>query len=61
MGTQPQSAVELKMEQSDVGRLEDMGPPAEVDGGSTATTKESHMAGLKVECRPGSTWVEHPQ
>jgi hypothetical protein len=44
-----------------VGRLEDVGPPAEVDGVSTAVTKGGHMAALKVECRPGDTWAEHPQ
>jgi hypothetical protein len=43
-----------------MGRWEDVGPPAEVDAGSTAMTKGDHMAGLKVECRPGGTWVERP-
>jgi hypothetical protein len=44
-----------------VGRLEDVGPPAEVDGGSTATTKRGHVAVLKVECIPSGTWAERPQ
>jgi hypothetical protein len=43
-----------------VGRLEDVGPPGEVDSGSTATTEGDHIAGLKAECRLGSTWVERP-
>jgi hypothetical protein len=38
-----------------MGRLEDMGPPVEVDGGSTAATEGDHVAGLKAECRPGGT------
>jgi hypothetical protein len=42
------------------GRLEGMEPPAEVDGGSTIETKGDHVAGMKVECRPGDTWAEHP-
>jgi hypothetical protein len=43
-----------------MGRLEDVGPPAEVDGGSTATMKGDHMASLKAECRPSGTWAECP-
>jgi hypothetical protein len=61
METLPQSAAEFKVEQPTTGRLEDMGPPAKVDVGSTAVTKEDHMASLKVECRLGGTWVERPQ
>jgi hypothetical protein len=49
------------VEQSAAGRLEDVGLPAEVDGGSTATTKGDHVAGLKLEYRPGGTWAERPQ
>jgi hypothetical protein len=60
MKTLPQSAVELEVEQPAVGRLEGMGPPAEVDGGSNAAMKMGHVAGLKAKCKPGSTWVEHP-
>jgi hypothetical protein len=41
-------------------RLEDVGPPTEVDGGSTARTEGDHVAGLKMECSPGGTWAEHP-
>jgi hypothetical protein len=44
-----------------VDRLEDMGPPAEVDGGSTAKTEGDHVAGLTQESRSGGTWVEWPQ
>jgi hypothetical protein len=59
METLPQLATELKVEQLATGRLEDVGPPAEVDGGSTVVMKGGgHMAGLKVECRPDGTWVE---
>jgi hypothetical protein len=61
METLPQSAVELKVEQLATGKLEDMGPPAEVDGGSTATMNDGHVPGLKVESRPGGTWAECPQ
>jgi hypothetical protein len=52
--------VELGVEQSAVGRLEGMGPPAVVDGGSAAETKGDHVASLKEECRPGGTWAERP-
>jgi hypothetical protein len=55
MGTLPQPVVELKVEQPAMGRLEDMGPPVEVDGSSTAATEGDHVAGLKAECRPGGT------
>jgi hypothetical protein len=53
--------MEHEVEQPAAGRREDMGPPAEVDAGSTAVMKGDHMAGLKAECRPGSTWAEHPR
>jgi hypothetical protein len=58
MRTLPQSAAKLEVEQPVVGRLEDVGPPAEVDGGSTTVTERDHAAGLMAECRPGGTWVE---
>jgi hypothetical protein len=38
-----------------MGRLKDVGPPAEVDGGSTAEMEGYHVAILKDECRPGGT------
>jgi hypothetical protein len=60
MKTLPQPTVELKVEQPAAGRQEDVGPPAEVDGGSTAMMKGDHMACLKAECRPSSTWAERP-
>jgi hypothetical protein len=60
METLPQPAVELEVEQPITGRWEDVGPPAEVDRGSTTAMKGDHMAGLKVECRLGGTWAEHP-
>jgi hypothetical protein len=47
--------VVLEVEQPATGRLEDVGPPAEVGDGSTTARKEAHMASLKVECRPGGT------
>jgi hypothetical protein len=31
-----------------------------VDSGSTAMMKGGHVAGPKVECRLGGTWVERP-
>jgi hypothetical protein len=43
-----------------VGRLEDMGPPTEMDSGSTVEIEGGHVAGLKEECRPGGTWAERP-
>jgi hypothetical protein len=49
------------VEQPVAGRLEDVGPPAEVDGGSTIEMKGDHMVGLKEECRLGGTWVERSQ
>jgi hypothetical protein len=51
----PQPVAELEVEYSTAGRLEDMGPPAEVDGGSTAMMEGDQVAGLKAECRPGGT------
>jgi hypothetical protein len=39
MKTLPQPAAELEVEQPAVGTLEDVGPPAEVDGGSTAVMR----------------------
>jgi hypothetical protein len=48
------------VEQPAGGRLEGVGPPAEVDGDSTAEMEGDHEVGLKVECRPSGTWVEHP-
>jgi hypothetical protein len=36
------------VEQPAAGRLEGVGPPAEVDGGSTAAMKVGHVAGLKA-------------
>jgi hypothetical protein len=61
MKTLPQPATELEVEQPAMGRREDVGPSAEVDAISTATMKGDHVAGLKVECRPGGTWVERPR
>jgi hypothetical protein len=61
MGTLPQPVAELEVEQPAASRLEDVGPPTEVDAGSNATMKEGHVAGLKVECRPSNTWAERPQ
>jgi hypothetical protein len=60
MGSPPQHAAELGLEQPAAGRLEDVGPPAEVDGGSTAKMEGDHVAFLKEECRPGGTWAERP-
>jgi hypothetical protein len=51
--------MELEVEQPAAGRREDVGPPAEVDAGSTTTMKGDHVAGLK-ECRPDGTWAERP-
>jgi hypothetical protein len=42
METLCQPAAELEVEQPAVGRLEDMGRPAEVDGGSTAAMRGAH-------------------
>jgi hypothetical protein len=61
METLAQSATELEVEQPAAGRWEDVAPPIEVYGGFTAAMKAGHMAGLKAECRPGNTWVEHPR
>jgi hypothetical protein len=60
MGSLPQQVEELEVEQHAAGRLEDVGPPAEVDGSSTAEMEGDHVAGLKEDCRPSSTWAEHP-
>jgi hypothetical protein len=57
----PQLAAELEVEQPSTSRLEDVGPPGEVDDGFTAVTEGDHVAGLKVECRPGGIWAEHPR
>jgi hypothetical protein len=60
MKTLPQPAVELEVEQPATGRQEDVGPPTEVDAGSTVAMKGDHMAGLMAKCRPGGTWAESP-
>jgi hypothetical protein len=57
MGTLPLPVAELEVEQAATGRLEDVGPPAEVDGGSTAAMEGNHAAGLKAKCRPADTWA----
>jgi hypothetical protein len=49
------------VEQPAGGRLEDVGPPAEVDGGSTIETEGDHVVGQKEDYRPSGTWVEHLQ
>jgi hypothetical protein len=49
------------VEQLAAGRQEDVGPPTEVDAGSTAVMTGDHVAGLKAECKPGGTWAEHPR
>jgi hypothetical protein len=48
------------VEQPAAGRLEDVGPPAKVDGGSTTEMEGDHVVGLKEECRLGGTLVERP-
>jgi hypothetical protein len=53
--------MELEVEQPATGRMEDVGPPAEVDDGSTTATKGDHVVGLKAKCRPDGTWVERPR
>jgi hypothetical protein len=60
METLPQPAAELEVEQPATGRQDDVGQPTKVDGGSTASMKGDHVAGLKAECRPGGTWAELP-
>jgi hypothetical protein len=44
-----------------MGRLEGVGPRAEVDGDSTAETEGDHMASLEKGCRPIGTWAERHQ
>jgi hypothetical protein len=46
------------VEQLAAGRLEDMRPPTEVDGGSTTEMEGGHVVGMREECRPGSTWAK---
>jgi hypothetical protein len=53
--------MELEVDQPAVSRLDDMGPPAAVDGGYTTVVEGDHVAGLRAECRPGDTWVECPR
>jgi hypothetical protein len=61
MGSPPLQATKLGVEQPAMGRLEDVVPPAKVDGGSTTEMEGKHVAGLKEERRPCDSWVEHPQ
>jgi hypothetical protein len=61
MGSLPQQAMELEVEQPATGRPKNVEAPAEVDGGSTTKTKGGHVASLMEEYRPASTWAEHPQ
>jgi hypothetical protein len=44
--------MKLEVEQLLAGRMEGVGPPAEVDSGSTAEMEGDHVAGLMEECRP---------
>jgi hypothetical protein len=60
MESLPWQATELVVEQLAVARLEGMGPPAMVDGDSTAEMEGDHVASLKEGCRVGGTAVEHP-
>jgi hypothetical protein len=43
------------VEQSTVDRLEAVGTPDEVDGGSTTEIEGDHVAGLTEESRPSGT------
>jgi hypothetical protein len=61
MKTLPQPAVEHMVEQPATDRLEDVGPPAEVDGGSTTAMEGYHVAALKAECILCGTWAERPR
>jgi hypothetical protein len=61
MKTLPQPAAELEVEQPIMGRWEDVGPPTEMDAGSTAAMMGDYVEGLKAECRPGGTWMKHPR
>jgi hypothetical protein len=60
-GNLPQPAAELEVEQPAISKMEDVGSPADGSGVSTAAMKGDHVAGQKVECRPGDTWAERPQ
>jgi hypothetical protein len=60
MESQPRYAEELEVEPPAMGRLESVGPPAKVDGDSTAETKGDDVVGLKEDYRLGGTWVERP-
>jgi hypothetical protein len=46
MGSQSQHAVKLEVEQTTLGRLKGVLPPAEMDGGSTIEMEGDHVAGL---------------
>jgi hypothetical protein len=60
MGSLPRQATKHEVEQPTAGRLEGVGPPAEVDGDSTTETEGDHMASLKEGCTRGDTWVWCP-
>jgi hypothetical protein len=62
MGSLTLQSVELEVEQTVVGGLEDMELPIEVYGSPTtaAAARVDHAAGLQVQCRPGGTWAECP-
>jgi hypothetical protein len=49
------------VEQTAVGRPEDVVPPVEVDGGSSTMMEVDHVAGLMEGCRPGGTWTKRPK
>jgi hypothetical protein len=49
------------VEQSVVGRLEGMGPPAEVDGDFTAEMEGDHVASQEEGCRLSGTWAKNHQ
>jgi hypothetical protein len=62
MGSLALQFVELDVEQTTAGGLEDAELPAEVyDSPTAAVAEEDHVAGLQAECRLGGTCEERPR
>jgi hypothetical protein len=57
----PLQPVELEVQQTAMGRQEDVVPTAELDDGPTAVMEGERAAGLSEGCRPAGTWAECPR
>jgi hypothetical protein len=61
MASPPLQPAEVMVEQTVAGGPMNAKLPAEVYVSPTAVVEEDRMTHLQVECRQGSTWMEHPR